>query len=64
MTRYRERLHEGFYEATEPEADPPAPAPLPRTHAELDELADERGHGWSSDSLTVAEKQAELEAGA
>jgi hypothetical protein len=35
---------------------------LPGQHAGLDELAAERGHEWSSDDLTVAEKQAELEA--
>ena len=35
-------------------------APLPRTHAELDDLAAERGHEWSGDDLTVAEKRAEL----
>jgi hypothetical protein len=34
---------------------------LPGQHAGLDELAAERGHEWSSDDLTVAEKQAELE---
>jgi hypothetical protein len=33
---------------------------LPGQHAGLDELAAERGHEWSSDDLTVAEKQAEL----
>lgn len=34
---------------------------LPGQHAGLDDLAAERGHEWSSDDLTVAEKQAELE---
>jgi hypothetical protein len=33
---------------------------LPRTHAELDALAEAREHEWSADDLTVAEKQAEL----
>jgi hypothetical protein len=33
---------------------------LPGQHAGLDELADERGHEWSRDDLTVAEKQHEL----
>jgi hypothetical protein len=47
---------------------PSAPAPqaaatepkLPGQHAGLDELAVARGHTWSRDDLTVAEKQAEL----
>jgi hypothetical protein len=34
---------------------------LPGQHAGLDKLAAERGYEWSSDDLTVAEKQAELE---
>ncbi len=34
---------------------------LPGQHAGLDKLATERGHQWSADDLTVAEKQAELE---
>jgi hypothetical protein len=33
---------------------------LPGQHSGLDELAEERGHEWSRDDLTVAEKQAEL----
>jgi hypothetical protein len=33
---------------------------LPGQHAGLDELADERGHEWSRDDLTVSEKQEEL----
>jgi hypothetical protein len=33
---------------------------LPGQHAGLDDLAAERGHEWSSDDLTVAEKQQEL----
>ena len=36
------------------------PEKLPGQHAGLDELAAERGHTWSKDDLTVAEKQAEL----
>jgi hypothetical protein len=36
------------------------PEKLPGQHAGLDELAAERGHEWSRDDLTVAEKQAEL----
>jgi hypothetical protein len=31
-----------------------------RSHAGLDSLAAERGHTWSSDDLTVAEKRDEL----
>jgi len=34
---------------------------LPGQHAGLDELAAQRGHEWSADDLTVAEKQAELD---
>jgi hypothetical protein len=33
---------------------------LPGQHAGLDELAEERGHTWSRDDLTVKEKQEEL----
>jgi len=36
---------------------------LPGRHAPLDELAAERGHSWSRDDLTVAEKKAELGGG-
>ena len=65
MTSYRDRHLAGLYVATngeaeaEPEAEEPT-SPLPRTHAELDELAAERGHEWSGEDLTVAEKRAEL----
>lgn len=47
----------------DPEPNPTGkkePEKLPGQHAGLDELANERGHTWSSDDLTVAEKQAEL----
>lgn len=64
MTSYRERLHAGYYEPgaqAEAEPEPEAePAPLPRTHAALDQAALEAGHDWTSEDLTVAEKQAEL----
>ena len=66
MTSYRDRHLAGLYVATngepEPEAEqePEENGPLPRTHAELDELADERGYTWSGHDLTVAEKRAEL----
>ena len=30
------------------------------THADLDALAEQQGHSWSADNLTVAEKKAEL----
>jgi hypothetical protein len=33
---------------------------LPGQHRGLDELAEERGHEWSRDDLTVHEKQQEL----
>lgn len=33
---------------------------LPGRHAPLDDLAAERGHQWSRDDLTVAEKKQEL----
>lgn len=33
---------------------------LPGQHKGLDELAEERGHTWSRDDLTVQEKQQEL----
>jgi Phage capsid family len=46
--------------ADEPEGDEDNGGSLPRTHAELDELADARGIAFSSDDLTVAEKRAEL----
>jgi hypothetical protein len=64
MTRYHDRRMAGHYDAggpaaDEPEAEPEA-TPLPRTHAELDELAAQRGHTWTVDGLTVAGKQAEL----
>jgi hypothetical protein len=34
---------------------------LPGQHAGMDKLAEERGHKWSRDDLTVAEKQTELQ---
>ena len=66
MTSYRDRHLAGLYVATNGGAEPKAEVeaeengPLPRTHAELDELASERGHEWSGEDLTVAEKRAEL----
>lgn len=36
------------------------PETYPGTHAKLDELAEERGHSWSDESLSVADKQEEL----
>lgn len=59
MTPYLERRLAGHYDADGPATETAA---LPRTHAELDEAAAERGHEWSADDLTVAAKQAELEA--
>lgn len=44
-------------EKAEPEDEPEK---LPGQHAGLDDLAIKRGHEWSRDDLTVAEKQAEL----
>jgi hypothetical protein len=41
---------------------PPVAAAAGTTHAELDEAAEAAGHEWSKSGLTVAEKQAELEA--
>ena len=43
-----------------PPVEPEAEQAMPGTHAKLDELAAERGHEWSADDLTVAEKQEEL----
>ena len=65
MTRYHDRRLEGYYNSpteAEPEEEPADTndAAMPRTHAGLDELAAERNHSWSSDDLTVAEKQWEL----
>ena len=64
MTSYRDRHLAGLYAGgtveAEPEAEVEENGPLPRTHAELDELAEERGHEWSGEDLTVAEKRAEL----
>jgi hypothetical protein len=64
---YRETRHGGGTAASTTSQDiggitGSQPAALPRTHAELDEVAAERGHLWSAAGLTVAEKQAELEA--
>ena len=58
MTPYRDRLLAGEYQAEGSTND--EPAALPRTHAELDELAAAKGHEWSGEDLTVADKQAEL----
>jgi hypothetical protein len=41
---------------------PPVLLAAGTTHAELDEAAEAAGHEWSKSGLTVAEKQAELEA--
>jgi hypothetical protein len=41
---------------------PPVLLAAGTTHAELDEAAEAAGHEWSKGGLTVAEKQAELEA--
>ena len=64
MTSYRDRHLAGLYSGGTVEAEAEVEAeengPLPRTHAELDELAEERGYKWSGDDLTVAEKRAEL----
>ena len=63
MTSYRDRHLAGLYSGGTVEAEAEVEAEeqaLPRTHAELDELADERGYTWSGHDLTVAEKQAEL----
>ena len=64
MTSYRDRHLAGLYEAngggTEAVVEAEENGPLPRTHAELDDLASERGVEWSGDDLTVAEKRAEL----
>lgn len=38
----------------------PVAAAAPKTHAELDALAEEQGHVWSQEGLTVAQKRAEL----
>lgn len=59
---YRERRAAGIYDAPGAEPEPEPEAPLPRTHAALDEAAAEEGVTWSDDSLSVADKQAELEA--
>jgi hypothetical protein len=48
--------------AAEPKSAKQSAEKLPGQHAGLDELAAERGYEWSADDLTVAEKQAELEA--
>ena len=60
MTPYRDRLVAGEYQGEGSAAVAEEPAALPRTHAELDELAAGQGHEWSGEELTVAEKQAEL----
>jgi hypothetical protein len=52
-------ISQGF-EAAPKAAGKAEPEKLPGQHAGLDELAVERGHVWSRDDLTVAEKQAEL----
>jgi hypothetical protein len=52
---------EGTGGGGEPKAGKAENQKLPGQHAGLDDLAKERGHEWSSDDLTVAEKQAELE---
>lgn len=44
------------------ESESAAESSLPRTHAELDALAAENGVTFSGDSLSVAQKQAELRA--
>lgn len=36
---------------------------MARSHADLDDAADEAGHEWSRSDLTVAEKEAELGGG-
>lgn len=52
---------EGTGGSAEAEPEPKeAESKLPGQHAGLDALAEERGHEWSRDDLTVAEKQAEL----
>ena len=35
---------------------------LPRTHSDLDAIAEEQGHAWSREGLKVEEKQEELQA--
>ena len=65
MTSYRDRHLAGLYSGgtVEAEAEPEVEAeaaPLPRTHADLDALAEEREYTWSGHDLTIAEKQEEL----
>lgn len=64
MTTYRQRHHDGLYDPDNiiwgDKTDNDKPPALPRTHAELDQIAEDRGYEWSGEGLTVAEKQAEL----
>lgn len=53
---YRETRNERGGDTTSKET------PALRTHAELDEAATARGHVWTAEGLTVAEKQDELKA--
>jgi hypothetical protein len=65
MTTYRERLKAGVHDASKQADHQPAqvdPDNLPSRHAALDELATARGVIWSSDFLSVADKQAQLKA--
>jgi hypothetical protein len=64
MTTYRERHLAGHHDANKQPAEEAAPDPnnLPGRHDTLDQLATARGLIWSSDKLTVADKQAELAA--
>ena len=51
---------EGVDDPKSNEDDGASEKQLPRTHSDLDTIAEERGHNWSGESLTVAEKQEEL----
>jgi hypothetical protein len=64
MTTYRERLKAGIHDANNQPAEPAQlnPDELPGRHAPLDELATARGIIWSSDNLTIADKQDQLRA--
>lgn len=61
MTTYRERLKAGHHDANNQQPEPaPDPDNLPSRHAALDELATARGVIWTSDKLSIADKQAQL----
>jgi hypothetical protein len=63
LTTYRERLKAGHHDASKQQPEPDLdPDNLPSRHAALDELATARGVIWSSDFLSVADKQAQLKA--